>query len=246
MSGEKTVTGEGSRTKSFRKKKKFVTRKNVVRQVSNLKKAVSQIQKMPELKAVDRHALSAMVVEGTALGLNLVGQGDTLWQRTGNSIRLKTVSFRWYIISGIQATLCRIMLIYDKQPNSAAIVTATDVLMNVDSLGTASTTAYPNHHMNLGNKDRFKVLYDWQGISPGSVQSFKDPDEYGYSQEPNDKFYRKLGNRKVQWLTSNTTQGTIPQSGNLFVFFSSTVPTAAATINKPFLDWDTRVRYVDE
>jgi len=89
---------------------------------------------------------------GAIVLLNGVAQGDDINNRHGRRIQNKSVHIQGFL-AAVDATtvdsLCRLMVVYDKQPNGVALTIA-DVL-------TAVTASAFN---KLDNRDRFVVLAD--------------------------------------------------------------------------------------
>ena len=121
-----------------------------------------------ELKLVDV-AQTSNVISTTAYFnvLNIPVAGASFYQRVGNEIEMKSL----HLIGNITCTgqpsagavdYCRIMILYDRQPNGA-YPTAADVLTSYASAGGTTSTSYD--HLNPNNADRFKVLADIRFVS---------------------------------------------------------------------------------
>lgn len=127
-------------------------------------------QKQDELKFWDSSAEDALVPiggaffnDGTSNNFCRVVQGDTVGQRDGTRITVRSLHLR-YIIKGIVSTtlntpvLCRVVVWLDKQCNGA------DPPLNTAGTGmiTNNTTAalQPLAFNNIFNKRRFKILHD--------------------------------------------------------------------------------------
>lgn len=86
-------------------------------------------------------------------------QGADMNARIGRQITVKSIYVRGYVRSfcstlnasavSSPSQLCRMILIYDAQPNGALPI-VTDIL----------NAAHPSSHLNLNNRDRFKILAD--------------------------------------------------------------------------------------
>lgn len=111
------------------------------------------MQGVMERKVVDTaSAFYACDTTGSVTLVNGMAQGSDFTNRIGRKYTNVAVQLEGFLgqqTSNVGTTKCRIMLIYDAQPNGALPV-ITDVL-------TASTS---NSFMNLNNRDRFKVLCD--------------------------------------------------------------------------------------
>jgi len=192
-----------------------------------------------EKKVFDRtmNGFGADNLTGTAALLCNPVLGSDMNQRIGRKIIMKSIYIRGCIkrtpsINMVNAIvgpyLGRMILVYDQQPNGAAIA-ASDVLDNVDSWS----------HLKLDNRDRFKILYDkefaldsWWLDAPTAGNWNRDTQAI--------KKYKKL-NLEVIFSSSTGTIGDI-QSGALWLIFVGDRP-----LNDDaqfFLR--TRVRYVDQ
>jgi len=108
-----------------------------------------------ELKVVDiASATYAANTTGSCTCLNLVAQGDDFNQRQGRKIILKSLYVRGFASSRDLTSgpnLARLIIFYDAQANGTTPV-ITDVLTAASSVS----------HLNLDNRDRFKILHDSQ------------------------------------------------------------------------------------
>jgi len=106
-----------------------------------------------ELKVIDTTGATLADSSGDLILLSGVAAGTDFTDRIGRKIFLKSISLRFSMVPGTASTnqgdVVRVMLIYDTQTNGAAPAT-TDIL----------TTASQLSHMNLNNRDRFRVLMD--------------------------------------------------------------------------------------
>lgn len=103
--------------------------------------------------------------------INAIQGGSSMWQRIGRKIEMQSV----YIVGqfGSLRTASnedygRIMLIYDRQANSAPPV-ITDIIKSYAQDGTTSSTAYD--HFNLDNRDRIQILMDERVILPAHTDT---------------------------------------------------------------------------
>jgi len=116
-----------------------------------------------ELKVVDTAQFNSdFDTTGTFTLVNGVATGTDFTDRIGRKVCWKSLLVQGHIINeGDPSTtnLCRIMIVYDSQPNGA-LPALTDVL-------TAATSTAP---LNLNNRDRFRVLMD-KRFALGSVST---------------------------------------------------------------------------
>lgn len=90
--------------------------------------------------------------------INGIAKGDEINQRIGREIRMKHITVRGFYRAVADATgkstINRMLIVYDKQPNHAAMTGA-------DLFDTLAATAIDVTKMyNLDNRKRFTVLYD--------------------------------------------------------------------------------------
>lgn len=112
----------------------------------------------PELKFVDITAQNVVVgLTWSVLLVNGINQGADFNQRVGRKSTMKSILFNGNTFptltpsaNSAAGTYLRFCIIYDTQPNSAAVPAGTDIFVSND----------PNTAMNLNNRDRFKVLCD--------------------------------------------------------------------------------------
>jgi len=108
-----------------------------------------------ELKTIDTTATNANpTATGSVVLLNGVATGDDYNTRDGRKILMKSILLRLFLKPDVTQSaptgdILRVMLVYDKQTNAAAL-TAAMVLQT-------ATYASPNL---LDNRERFKVLLD--------------------------------------------------------------------------------------
>jgi len=89
---------------------------------------------------------------GSVTMLNGVATGTDFTDRIGRSITMKSVLIQGYTETedtDVAATLCRVMIILDKQPNAA--------LPTIANIFNAATSSAP---LNLTNRDRFRVIME--------------------------------------------------------------------------------------
>lgn len=91
---------------------------------------------------------------GTGANINVVPQGDTQSERGGRKIVIKAIRFKGYITKpeNITSTLLQFALVLDTQTNG--------VQADYDDVWTGNTDI--NHHVNLENSMRFKIIKVWR------------------------------------------------------------------------------------
>jgi len=95
--------------------------------------------------------------------LNGIQQGASSYNRLGTKVGMKRLTIHYDITpslantAAVDAQMGRVMIIYDRQANSAKPVES-DVLKNYSFDG--SNTSLVTDHLNLDNRNRFLVLFD--------------------------------------------------------------------------------------
>lgn len=167
---------------------------------------------------------------GSVTALNLIATGTDFTNRVGRKILMKSVNIIGVVQpndTSVSTTLCRALLIYDKQPNGA-LPAITDIL----------NTSNSKDQINLNNRDRFVILRDWfQALAPQ-----QDTATQAYAGSPttnNLHMFVKLNHETIY----NSTAGTIAAvtSGSLLLV---TVGDSTNT-NTYSLSASTRIRFID-
>ena len=117
-----------------------------------------------ELKAFDVALTNTnFAAAGNFQLLNAPITGSELFNRIGRKIYMKSIEVRAFIqnVSTSVQDTGRVILIYDSQPNNAGFVN-TDILADSTALG--ATSGYSG--INLANRQRFKIIRDYQVMLP--------------------------------------------------------------------------------
>lgn len=193
---------------------------------------VSQ-RRQQELKVLDSNAAgfgSACDTTGAVTLINGIATGTDFNARIGRKIVMKSLYMRgWFrnVDLTCSDSAIRIVAVYDAQTNGAA-PTWSDVF----------TTSDPLAHINLNNRDRFKILYDKSttlgGISNAATQAFSTSGSHGQI-----KKYLKL-NHEVIFSGTGATVGSIA-SGSIYILTLGT----AAPNDGGYVTISTRIRFVD-
>lgn len=149
---------QDARVSRFVKGGRRYKRLPVKAKVANLSRQVRNMR--PEVKYFDQD-FNFLLATNTP-GVNLqkmfnIPQGVTVFQRLGSRIRTTSIQMRWEIFNTgflSQAAFCRVVLVYDKNPNGTA---ATLNQIWDPELG------LPFTHLTLRNREfrqRFNILYD--------------------------------------------------------------------------------------
>lgn len=188
-----------------------------------------------ELKAIDVVPSSSTCVLTTAgiTLLNGVATGTDFTNRIGRKITMKSLFIRgWLQGQDIQngsplGNLCRIMVVYDKQPNGAAL-TGLQVLKTIDAAD----------QLNLDNRDRFSVLVD-KTVALGTITNVATQAVAGSPTCRAIKIYKRL-NLDVQFIGTDATVASI-QTGSLYLLTCG----SQATSDGHTFYFSSRVRFTD-
>lgn len=127
-----------------------------------------------ELKYVDTAVGNGLFdTTGTVTALNLTAVGDDNTTRDGRQINNQSVQVQGIVRPSDGSTVpdyCRMMLVWDAQPNSGSIATITQILQSSTS----------NAMLNLDNRERFTIVKDWKC----AVGGFNNTATQTYAQSP--------------------------------------------------------------
>lgn len=215
---------------------------------------VSKMAKMlkGELKSVDTSGFS--LVPSTTMQaqlLNATIPGSTGWNRLGRKIALKSIALNIDLCNdgtGVTPGLfdhLRLVLVYDKQPNGAA-PGWTDMFLTVNAAGGTSSTSVS--HPNLNNKDRFKIVRDYQyklgqGAGGAPTQANYPDHEYTGNKSPC-QITDYISLKGLETTYNAGVAGTIADitTGSLYLFTFGISTAANATMS---FKGETRLRYYD-
>lgn len=117
-----------------------------------------------ELKCIDTpYSGQFFTLAGTFSLLNPIVVGSEIYQRNGRKVYMKSVHIRGVVTNAVtsQQDVARIMVVYDSQPSGA-----TPTLAQLLSDSTAAQATSGLSHINLANRERFKILRDHQIMLP--------------------------------------------------------------------------------
>lgn len=188
-----------------------------------------------ELKTIDVAPTQAEATGTASINLlNGVATGTDYTGRIGRKIRMKNLYLRIQVAPVDQVTSdthLRLLVVYDMQTNGAAPA-ITDVL------NTASTV----DHVNLNNRDRFKILVD-KCIPIGAnvntaTQAYSNGRNVYYI-----KKYISLASRGCSDVLFNGTGATISSiaTGSIYFLYFSGVTAGLG----PQVTWSSRIRFQD-
>lgn len=172
--------------------------------------------------------------------LNGCQVGTQNYNRIGRKIRMRSIAIRGQIQptdTTIAATMCRMIIVYDRQTNGAA-PTYANIMQSQDITGTTASTAFSM--VNLDNRDRFVIVrdkfYGFGAIDSTATQALSSasPGIYPINE------YVKC---KFETIFNTGSAGTVGDisSGSLYLFWVASNASAAgvqATVS-------TRLRFDD-
>lgn len=189
---------------------------------------------------------------GSAFVLNLVQSGNGSWNRVGRKIQLKSVRLRGSILfqySAVATTanlvedMCRMVVVWDKQPSSGVIPAFDVVFGRTEQDGTESCDYLDGPKFD--NMDRFTILRDTvMEDSVGATPLTTGSTNLVINQQGFDVFI-PLGNRETVF-SGQSAPMTIADisSGALYVYFRSRYNQSAyfTAVNS---ESHARLRYTD-
>lgn len=122
-----------------------------------------------EIKAIDiaetSYPFTVIAGPPPMVLLNGVQVGSGFFNRVGSRIEMKNVHIRGVLVNSATAVqgYLRLLVVYDRQPNGAALQ-ITDILQSRDQTGAAATTT--KSEINLDQRDRYVILRDKQWYAP--------------------------------------------------------------------------------
>lgn len=148
--------------------------------------------------------------------LNVLPQGTSGGERIGRKIQLRSLLIRWNVSLNAIATAVRILVVYDKQGDSAIAPTIPSIL----------ATNNFNSPMAMGQSERFIVLAD-------EINNCQVSDGYRAGQ-----MYRKI-NLPEHFLNAGGTIADISSGGIYIMCCALNAPTGAG------IGYYSRIRYTD-
>lgn len=202
------------------------------------------LKSQKELKAFDVAGISETFVTPAAainyVVFNTMVNGAELYQRVGRKIYMKSLHLRGNIFNTATAAQDngRIIVFYDSQPN-AAILGIGDLIK--DSNAAAATTGFS--HLNLNNRERFKILRDFNITLPSVTLAMAVQTNVGqYDQDNNFTINMHIKLKGLEAIFNATNGGTIADitSGALIAVFVSNNQSNTWTF-----EGNSRLRYYD-
>lgn len=174
-----------------------------------------------ELKYVDVNTASSnvpfMTANPAAVLLNGIASGSDINQRDGRKVELHSIQLKGrFFHAGVQQVI-RVMVVYDKHTRGL-ISNAADIIADTNN---------PHSMLNIQNKDRYIVLFDWQvGLDPyNSVSTF-------------DKVYFFKG-KQEHFRGTGGTVGDIESGGVLLLLGAEN----SSGVTNPTYELFTRIKY---
>lgn len=143
--------------------------------------------------------------------MNPIPEGDQIDQRQGQKIINEKLEFRAAVQrSTLAANWCRLVLLWDKQPNGLVPTAGTDVLQSITGIDMYNSPYQHDTHPN-----RFTVLKDIRFVLNDQFPS------------KSINFTRKINKRS----TYNSGVGAVPVTGNLLLLYMSDSTTDPPVMN---------------
>lgn len=195
-------------------------------------------QMQAEKKVIDlNEAAYALSAPGVLTLLNGCVAGSQNYNRIGRKILMKSLQLRLIVAASTPLasvdSLCRIIIVYDKQTNGAA-PTVANILQSQNITGVNSSSA--TDMVNLDNRDRFTILRDIVFALAGQSTTATQAIAGGPTVKEINEYIRL----NLDTVFNAGTAGTIGdiQSGSLYMLTIGTVAGFAAV-------GSTRVRFSD-
>jgi len=215
---------------------------DVVKSLKSKRMARATFAPPLDVKAFDlAYTNSFFTTAGTFTTLNVPVNGSEQYQRVGRRIFLRSLQIKGvmnFAATSVQ-DVCRIMVVYDHQPNAALPVLA-DLIQNSNAGLATQVLSYPN----LNNRDRFTILKDYKIMLPpftntaGVITNEVIPDPIRNSM--NIDWDIRLGRRETTFNAVNG--GTIADVTTGSIFMVTFDGNNAGTVA---LSFQSRLRYVD-
>lgn len=188
-----------------------------------------------ELKSTDvEQAATNMSWSGDLILLNGIARGDDIDERIGRQITMKSIEVHMRFEAkapeaGVTPSAIRVLIVYDRQTNGAALTVA----QVLSSVGGPLVTLAPK---NLENRDRFQILRDMKFGLPCSVST-------DFMAAPKVmKFYQGV-NLSTTYNTGDA--GTVADITTGSLYMITLASDAAAGAHMPLYSFVSRVRYAD-
>lgn len=207
------------------------------RRVRNIDKKVKKIQRSIELGHKDTNQTAVSIpTTGVFVLVNGITQGDSDITRTGDEVVATSLQFRYRIEAdelALNATLVRVLLVWDSQANGAAptIATLFDQLIISDPI-------YSPY--NLDYQKRYKFLYDRVHVLNPVLQSSETTGTLDNVVPVSIYKKRKVKlSRTVKYSNTGDTVGSIATNSLHMIFIanqSTNTPTVSAGYRFIFKD----------
>lgn len=185
-------------------------------------KAIRKLEKKLQAEVKELITVQAsfpITSTGDVIAVTLIGQGDSMSQREGNSVKLQHLTMRHVFehnISGNINQFVRVILFCDRQQIADTLPAVTDVLESASHLSPYS----------LASKGRFTILSDKLFRLNANTYNGKA------------MVMKRKMSQIVRWNSSATTD--IQKNGIFILFISS-----QASSNYPAGNYHTRLCYID-
>jgi len=124
----------------------------------------STLRSPDETYYVDTFVQQTLSTVGVVVPLNVISQGDEMFQREGRKITMLASTIQFSVFMPDTGTpnptqqTCKVALVYDLHPNQATPLFV-NVWASIGNTGVVTDTVFSE--ANFNNKDRFKILKVW-------------------------------------------------------------------------------------
>lgn len=213
--------------------------------------------KGPEMKFVDVYQdldLTYNTTTPTAVGnLNQTAKGTQNYERVGNKMNLIGLEYlaTFYasqvtVAQKFGPSSARILIIYDKSPQTASYAPWSEVMLTQSQLGAAFSNSF-HDKPNPGEKDRFLILLDeivslpWVDMGIGAAGIITSPGTTDLNK------FSKKGYIKLKGLTATFTKADAITEGAILMYTQVNNSVMTNVNTSPWgLQFSTRVSYTDE
>jgi len=208
-----------------------------------------------ELKGVDINlalnpVLNSTGTNGSSFLLNGIAPGTGSFNRVGRKVSLKTLRLKGAYnfqmtpssLGAVLGNSCRMVIVYDRQPNSGTIPTWDTIFGVTDQAGTETSTI--DAPLKYDNMDRFRVIKDVTrdvATIPANVVTTGVVDQYVHF----DEFMSLKGLETTYSGQSATCTIADISTGALYVYFRSSTNSGGTTLVQVDTDSIARLRYQD-
>lgn len=190
---------------------------------------------------------------GTGGYLSGIATGAAGHERIGKKVNYRSLHLRGFIYPGTSAAFSsrgiRLLVVYDRQTNGVSPGIADVLLANASAAGQNSNARLVTTGLNMGYKDRFKVLIDETFTAPAANMNGSDIPLVGFQPTSSNSFnvnrFVKLRDLEGIYLNGTMSADYVianQLTGGIFMFLISDDTDITGGM---IFDWSARVRFED-